>query len=105
MIGFECKFVHQNTFWEANSNSAINENQCLLVNPNLHYFVHNISPFERTIKRPEGVCVITLSLDRTNCGKVLGSLKGRLGNGLWSSIEYHADICLKELRITAKYLG
>ena len=105
MAGFECKFVYQNIFWEANSNSTINANQCNLVNPNLHYLVHNISPFERTIKRTEGVCVMTLLLDRTNCGKVLARWKERVGNGLWSNIEYHADICLKELRKTTKYLG
>jgi hypothetical protein len=91
VVGFESKFVHQSTFWEANSNSTIDTNQCLFVNPNLHYLVHNISPFERTIKRPEDVCVTTLSLDRTNCGRVLASWKGRVGSGLWSSIEYHAE--------------
>jgi len=86
VVGFECKFVHQDTFWEANSNSGINANQCLLENPNLHYLLHNISPFERTIKRPEDDCLMTLSIDRTNCGRVSASWKGRVGE--WIVVQY-----------------
>lgn len=105
MVLLESNFVHQNPFSGANSNSAINANHCFLLNPILHYLAHNISPFERTTKRKEDIPLTTLSLHRNKCARVLASFQGSLGNGLWPNFENHADICLKELRKTTKYLG
>jgi hypothetical protein len=86
LVGFECKFMQQNTSWQAKSNPAGHENHCLLRNPKVPFLVHSIPPPERTTTRQEDIYVMIL-LDHTTRDRVLVSWKGCVRNELWPNLD------------------